>query len=173
MGLKVPSAEEIFRTEGICPTVSVELLFCSMHSRTIQLEILTAEFCALDLKQSELGEVSDGKSPPALSTQTTVARLKEQPHCLGLTGWFCCTKGALPTETMENRGGFHVKWRLKLPLEPALRMSRDEQDQTGDEQQGNEGQNKGPEPTGKPQGSECESLTKLSFGALSSVLTPL
>lgn len=56
---------------------------------------------------------------------------------------------------------------------PEDEQRRLQQDQAGDEQQGNEGQKKGPESSGKPQSPECESLTKLSFGALSSVLTPL
>lgn len=50
---------------------------------------------------------------------------------------------------MGHRGGLQGKWGLKLPLAAALRMEPSA-DQAGDEQQGNEGQNKDQNAQGRP-----------------------
>lgn len=71
--------------------------------------------------------VSGGESPAALSTQSTAAEGAAPlpgSHCRALLHPHTSALGH-GQETTANKGAFHVKWRLKVPLQPALSMSRD------------------------------------------------
>lgn len=78
---------------------------------------------------------------------------------------FCCSQGA---QGEQGRFPREVEAEAAPGTSPEDEQRCLQQDQTGDEQ-GNEGQNKGPEHTGKPQGPECESHSSaLGLPALSS-----
>lgn len=129
----------------------------------------------MELKQSEHGEVfqmGNFHQHTNHSGQAEGAAPLPGTHCMVLLH-----QVSSPLWPRTGNHGKKVRFPRKGEAKAASGTSPEDvqrcllQDQTGDEQQGNEGQNKGPESTVKFQIPECEPLTKLSFG-LSALSSP-